>query len=132
MGVILQKPNPRTPTGCEMASKWVVLRSRLEYRPISAQVMPSDLEIANSAEAIPIEEVAWKLGIGVEELIPTGDGIAKIRWTALESRFKKPQGFMVLITSVHPTPFGEGKTVTTIGLTPGSQPIRAPSCLHYP
>jgi formate--tetrahydrofolate ligase len=79
--------------------------------------MPSDLEIANSAETIPIEEVAWKLGIGVEELIPTGDGIAKIRWTALESRFKKPQGFMVLITSVHPTPFGEGKTVTTIGLT---------------
>ena len=71
--------------------------------------MPSDVEIANSAESIPIEEVAWKLGIGVEELIPTGDGIAKIRWTALESRFNKPQGFMVLITSVHPTPFGEGK-----------------------
>ena len=79
--------------------------------------MPSDLEIANSAEVIPIEEVAWKLGIGAEELIPTGDGVAKIRWTALESRFNKPQGFMVLITSVHPTPFGEGKTVTTIGLS---------------
>ena len=79
--------------------------------------MPSDVEIANSAENVPIEEIAWKLGIGAEEIIPMGDGVAKIRWSALETRFEKPQGFLVLVTSVHPTPFGEGKTVTTIGLT---------------
>ncbi len=79
--------------------------------------MPTDVEIANSAETIPVEEVAWKLGIGAEELIPMGDGVAKIRWEALQKRFNEPQGFMVLVTSVNPTPFGEGKTVTTIGLT---------------
>ncbi len=79
--------------------------------------MQSDIDIANAATPLPIEEIAWKQGIGVEELIPVGDGIAKIRWTALEKRFSKPQGFLVLVTSVNPTPFGEGKTVTTIGLT---------------
>ncbi|MBT3772299.1 MAG: formate--tetrahydrofolate ligase [Euryarchaeota archaeon] len=79
--------------------------------------MPTDVEIAREAQMAPIEEIAWKLGIGVEELIPMGDGIAKIRWPALKKRFDEPNGFLVLVTSVNPTRFGEGKTVTTIGLT---------------
>ncbi len=79
--------------------------------------MKTDLEIAQNAKLLPIEEIAWKLGLGVEEIIPYGDGMAKIRWSSIESRLKNPQGFLVLVTSVNPTPFGEGKTVTTIGLT---------------
>ncbi len=46
-----------------------------------------------------------------------GKSVAKITWDALKSRFNKPQGSLILVTSVNPTPFGEGKTVTTIGLT---------------
>ena len=79
--------------------------------------MPTDLEIANGATLEPIEAIAWKLGISSAEITPMGKSVAKITWDALKSRFKKPQGSLVLVTSVNPTPFGEGKTVTTIGLT---------------
>jgi len=81
--------------------------------------MPSDLEIARGATPLPIEEVAWKLGIGVEELSLKGNGIAKVTWDALKSRRDNVRGVLVLVTSVNPTPFGEGKTVTTIGLNQG-------------
>ena len=79
--------------------------------------MASDLEIARAASLEPIETIAWKLGISSHELIPMGKGMAKITWEALSERFSRPQGSLVLVTSVNPTPFGEGKTVTTIGLT---------------
>jgi len=79
--------------------------------------MPTDLEIANAATMEPIEAIAWKLGISSTEIMPMGRHVAKITWDALKSRFDKPQGSLVLVTSVNPTPFGEGKTVTTIGLT---------------
>ena len=79
--------------------------------------MASDLEIAHAASPAPIEEIAWKLGIGVEELLPMGRGMAKITWEGCKVRFDRPRGALILVTSVNPTPFGEGKTVTTIGLT---------------
>ncbi|RJU94799.1 MAG: formate--tetrahydrofolate ligase [Candidatus Poseidoniales archaeon] len=79
--------------------------------------MASDLDIARAASLEPIESIAWKLGISSHELMPMGKGMAKITWDALSQRFTKPQGSLVLVTSVNPTPFGEGKTVTTIGLT---------------
>ena len=79
--------------------------------------MPTDLEIANAATPEPIEAIAWKLGISSTEITPMGKSVAKITWDALKSRFNKPQGSLILVTSVNPTPFGEGKTVTTIGLT---------------
>jgi formate--tetrahydrofolate ligase len=79
--------------------------------------MASDLEIARDATLEPIETIAWKLGISSHELVPMGRGMAKITWEALSQRFSRPQGSLVLVTSVNPTPFGEGKTVTTIGLT---------------
>ena len=79
--------------------------------------MQSDLEIARAAEMEDISKIAWKLGIGAEEIMPMGHGKAKITWKALKGRLSKPQGSLILVTSVNPTPFGEGKTVTTIGLT---------------
>lgn len=79
--------------------------------------MPTDLEIANAATLEPIEAIAWKLGISSTEIMHMGRNVAKITWDALKSRMNKPQGSLVLVTSVNPTPFGEGKTVTTIGLT---------------
>ena len=79
--------------------------------------MKSDLEIARSASPEPIDQIAWKLGISANELIRYGPSKAKITWTAVKERMSKPQGALILVTSVNPTPFGEGKTVTTIGLT---------------
>ena len=79
--------------------------------------MQSDLEIARQAELEAIGDIAWKLGIGGDEIMPMGNGKAKISWNAMKKRLEKPQGSLILVTSVNPTPFGEGKTVTTIGLT---------------
>jgi formate--tetrahydrofolate ligase len=79
--------------------------------------MDSDLDIARATVMAPVEEIAWKLGIPIEELKLSGDGMAKIRWQGIKKRFDEPQGNLILVTSVNPTPFGEGKTVTTIGLT---------------
>ena len=79
--------------------------------------MQSDLEIARAAEMEDISAIAWKLGISDNEIMTMGRGKAKITWQALKSRLSKPQGSLILVTSVNPTPFGEGKTVTTIGLT---------------
>ena len=79
--------------------------------------MQSDLEIARAAEMEDISAIAWKLGIGDGEIMTMGRGKAKIMWNAMKDRLSKPQGSLILVTSVNPTPFGEGKTVTTIGLT---------------
>ncbi len=79
--------------------------------------MQSDLEIARAAEMESIDAIAWKLGISSQEIMAMGYGKAKITWEALKGRLDLPQGSLILVTSVNPTPFGEGKTVTTIGLT---------------
>ena len=85
--------------------------------------MESDLDISRSIELAPIEEIAWKMGIGVEELIPFGRHMAKVTWPAIRSRLDRPRGSLVLVTSVNPTRYGEGKTVTTIGLSMGLNKI---------
>ena len=79
--------------------------------------MASDLEIARQAELEPIEAIAWKLGIPSSDLIAYGSSMAKISWDGMKQRFSSSKGNLILVTSVNPTPFGEGKTVTTIGLT---------------
>lgn len=79
--------------------------------------MATDLEIARKAELEPIEAIAWKLGIPSSDLIAYGSSMAKISWDGIKQRFSSSKGNLILVTSVNPTPFGEGKTVTTIGLT---------------
>ena len=79
--------------------------------------MDSDLDIARRAEPRPIEEIASKLGLAASDLIMQGPTVAKIQWETMKSKSSSKQGFLILVTSVNPTPFGEGKTVTTIGLT---------------
>ncbi|MDP6212256.1 MAG: formate--tetrahydrofolate ligase [Candidatus Thalassarchaeaceae archaeon] len=81
--------------------------------------MESDLSIARKAKIRPIEEVANKLGLQSCDLVLQGPSIAKISWDRLKQAGGENQGFLVLVTSVNPTPFGEGKTVTTIGLNQG-------------
>ena len=82
-------------------------------------MMESDLDIARKATSRPIEEVADKLGLERSDLILQGSSIAKISWDRLKQAGSEKQGFLILVTSVNPTPFGEGKTVTTIGLNQG-------------
>ena len=82
-------------------------------------MMESDLDIARKATTRPIEEVADKLGLQRSDLILQGSSIAKISWDRLKQAGSEKQGFLILVTSVNPTPFGEGKTVTTIGLNQG-------------
>ena len=82
-------------------------------------MMESDLDIARKVAIRPIEEVANKLGMQGSDLVLQGPSIAKISWDKLKQAGGETQGFLVLVTSVNPTPFGEGKTVTTIGLNQG-------------
>ena len=81
--------------------------------------MDSDLDIARNATTRPIQEVADKLGLERSDLILQGSSIAKISWDRLKQAGEGKHGFLILVTSVNPTPFGEGKTVTTIGLNQG-------------
>jgi len=77
--------------------------------------MASDLEIARRAKLRPIREVAKRYGIADEHLIPYGDHLAKVKLSILGSISAK-RGKYVDVTAINPTPLGEGKTVTTIGL----------------
>ncbi len=85
----------------------------------SRMMMESDLDIARKANIRPIVEVANKLGLQGCDLVLQGPSIAKISWDRIKQAGGEKQGFLVLVTSVNPTPFGEGKTVTTIGLNQG-------------
>lgn len=79
--------------------------------------VPADLDIAQEAELRPISEVAKDAGILDEELEPYGKYIAKIDYVKLLERLKdKPNGKMICVTAITPTPLGEGKTVTAFGL----------------
>ena len=79
----------------------------------------SDLEIARSTKPMKIEQVAEQLGLTPSDLIMHGPHIAKVSWQSLSSLKTNKRGKLILVTSVNPTPFGEGKTVTTIGLNQG-------------
>ncbi len=82
-------------------------------------MMDSDLDIARNATMRPIEEVAEQLGLARSDLILHGPHIAKINWETIKTKRNGKSGYLILVTSVSPTAFGEGKTVTTIGLNQG-------------
>ena len=79
----------------------------------------SDLEIAQAATPKPIAEIARSIGIRGEELIPYGSTKAKVHLDILKRIGTRPTGKYVDVTAVTPTPLGEGKTTTTIGLVQG-------------
>lgn len=78
--------------------------------------MLSDIEIAQQAKLLPITEIANNLGIKEEELEPYGRYKAKISDSLMERLSDKPDGKLILVTAINPTPAGEGKTTTTAGL----------------
>ena len=80
--------------------------------------MKSDIEIANSVEAKNISEIAEKLGIGQNQIEPYGHHKAKLPLSLIDNE-KAKQSKLVLVTSINPTPSGEGKTTSAIGLNDG-------------
>lgn len=94
----------------------------------------SDIEIAREATAKPIEEIAAKIGIPASELVRYGDDKAKINLEYIESLSDKPDGKLILVTAITPTPAGEGKTTTTVGLGDGLNKIgkKAMICIREP
>ncbi|MBT8415690.1 MAG: formate--tetrahydrofolate ligase, partial [Boseongicola sp.] len=79
----------------------------------------TDIEIAREANKLPIMEIGAKLGISAENLVPYGHDKAKVGQDFISSLGDKPKGKLVLVTAINPTPAGEGKTTTTVGLGDG-------------
>ena len=78
--------------------------------------MPSALEIARQAALRPVTELAAEMGIAEEFLEPYGRHIAKIKLEAIEVLADRPRAKYVVVSAITPTPLGEGKTTTTLGL----------------
>ena len=81
-----------------------------------AVTFPTDLEIARKARLLPMNEVAAKMGIGPHLLEPYGHDVAKIRLEAIDELADRPKAKYVVVSAITPTPLGEGKTTTTVGL----------------
>ena len=79
----------------------------------------SDIEIAREARKKPIQEIGDVLGIPNEHLLPYGHDKAKIGQAFIDSVQSRPDGKLILVTAINPTPAGEGKTTTTVGLGDG-------------
>ena len=95
---------------------------------------PTDLEIANAAHKKPIEEIASSLDINSDNLIRYGNDKAKLSTKFVNSLSKKDNGKLILVTAISPTPAGEGKTTTSVGLVDGLNHIgkKAMICLREP
>jgi formate--tetrahydrofolate ligase len=81
-----------------------------------AVTFPTDLEIARRARLLPMPEIADKMGIGAHLLEPYGYDAAKIRLEAMAELSDRPKAKYVVVSAITPTPLGEGKTTTTVGL----------------
>lgn len=79
----------------------------------------TDIEIAQANQMKPITEIAQELDVRDEDLIPYGKYKAKIDMTSMERLANTPDGKLILVTAINPTPAGEGKTTTSVGLADG-------------
>jgi formate--tetrahydrofolate ligase len=92
----------------------------------------TDIEIARAAQKQPIQDIGAKLGIPAAHLLPYGHDKAKIAQEFIASVQDRPNGKLILVTAINPTPAGEGKTTTTVGLGDGLNRIgkRAAVCIR--
>ena len=92
----------------------------------------SDIEIAREAQKRPIQEIGSKLGIPAEHLLPYGHDKAKVSQDFINSVQRNDDGKLILVTAINPTPAGEGKTTTTVGLGDGLNRIgkKAAICIR--
>ncbi|MDC1500925.1 formate--tetrahydrofolate ligase [Octadecabacter sp.] len=92
----------------------------------------TDIQIAREANKKPIQEIGAKLGIGSDDLLPYGHDKAKVSQEFINSVQKNDSGKLILVTAINPTPAGEGKTTTTVGLGDGLNRIgkKAAVCIR--
>ncbi|UJW74351.1 formate--tetrahydrofolate ligase [Rhizobium sp. SL42] len=92
----------------------------------------SDIEIARAAKKLPIQAIGSKIGISPDDLIPYGHDKAKVSASFIDGLAGRPDGKLILVTAINPTPAGEGKTTTTVGLGDGLNRIgkRAITCIR--
>ena len=96
--------------------------------------MDSDINIARKANSLPISEIAKNLNIPEESIIPYGNNKAKIDYNFIKGLSNRKNGKLILVTAISPTPAGEGKTTTTVGLGDGLNKIGKNTliCLREP
>ncbi|GGL72396.1 formate--tetrahydrofolate ligase [Wenxinia marina] len=92
----------------------------------------TDIEIAREASKRPIQEIGAKLGIPSDDLLPYGHDKAKVSQAFIDGVQDRPNGKLILVTAINPTPAGEGKTTTTVGLGDGLNRIgkKAAICIR--
>jgi formate--tetrahydrofolate ligase len=92
----------------------------------------TDIQIAREAQKRPIQEIGAKLGIGSDDLLPYGHDKAKVSQAFINSVQGNEDGKLILVTAINPTPAGEGKTTTTVGLGDGLNRIgkKAAVCIR--
>src|ERR671913_771248 len=78
--------------------------------------LPKNLDVARQAKLLPMNEIAAEIGIGEHLLETYGEGVAKIKLDAIEELADRPKAKYVVVSAITPTPLGEGKTTTTVGL----------------
>jgi formate--tetrahydrofolate ligase len=113
----------------------VLKRGNVRCPRRSTPIRRSDIQIAQEAKKRPIMELAKeKLGIAAENLEPYGHYKAKLSMDFIKSLQGKPNGKLILVSAISPTPAGEGKTTTTVGLTDALNEIgkKAMLCLREP
>ena len=118
-----------------MPTVWAALRNccaKLPFLFKEETLMKSDIEIAQEAKMKPIAEVAASLGLADEDVIPYGRYKAKINHRLIHKATK--QGKMILVTAISPTPAGEGKTTTSVGLADAMNALgkKTMLCLREP
>ncbi len=86
---------------------------------MTTQSVPSDLDIAQAAKLRPIEEIAEKMGLRREDIEFYGNAMAKVKLEAIDALKDRPNARYILVTAITPTPLGEGKSTTTVGLGQG-------------
>ena len=85
--------------------------------------MLSDLTISQSANLLPLTDIAGRMGIAPEFLEPYGDSVAKIKLSVIDALKGRPRAKYVVVSAITPTPLGEGKTTTTVGLGQAMQHV---------
>ncbi len=90
---------------------------------LSLMKFPSDLEIAQKAKLVPLDNIAEQMGLAEEFYEPYGRHVAKISLDAIEALKAKPKAKYIVVSAITPTPLGEGKTTTAVGLAQGFKHI---------
>ena len=90
----------------------------------ASSTVPSDIEIAQAAKMEPIQAIAEKMGLTGDDIELYGRNMAKVQLEVIDKLKERPNAKYIVVTAITPTPLGEGKSTTTVGLGQGMEPYR--------